>query len=98
LERRRYRFEGFGISGTDRRKRADRVFFRVGVIATVVIDVIGVEKFKEDNMVDEAEVERESRRAESISLISFTDIWFTKASDRPLKVTSNINTKDTCEQ
>jgi len=73
-------------------------FFRIGVTVTVVIELFGVEKFKESDVVDGAEVERESRRAERISLISFTDIWFTKASDRPIRVASNIDTDDTCEQ
>ena len=48
--------------------------FGVEVLDTVVVEELGVEKFKERNVVEGAEVKGESCCAESISRILVADI------------------------
>ena len=66
----------------------------VEVVATVVFEELGVEKIKEFDVAEEVEVESESRCAESISRISGANIWFSKAFDRPPRVSLNVGTYD----
>ena len=69
-----------------------RSIFGVEMDSTIVVEEFGVANFKERDMVEEVEVERESRRVEIISRTSVADIWFSRVSDIPLRVISNVGT------
>ena len=59
-----------------------------------MVEGLGEEKFKECNVVKGTEVENELRCAESISRISYSNIWFSRAFDRPLRVALNVGPDD----
>lgn len=63
--------------------------FWVEVVTTVVFDESGQKKFKKRDAVKGADVGKESRRAERISLVSVYVIRFGRLSDISLKVASN---------
>ena len=86
--------EGCGISGIGKSRGADHTNFWVELVATVVVEEFGLKIFKLCDVVEGDEVESESRCAESISRISVANIWFSRASDKQLRVASNVGTDD----
>ena len=59
-----------------------------------MVEGLGEEKFKECNVVKGTEVENELRCAENIFRISYSNIWFSRVFDIPLRVALNVGPDD----
>ena len=69
-----------------------RYIFGAEMDSTVVVEELGLAIFQERDVVEEVEVEKKSCPFEIISRTSMGNIWFSRISDIPLRVASNVGT------